>query len=670
MISLESFSNDSSTCSQISVPIETVVKGKVMNCNLSNDERNSKHNCYGSSNGRSFHLVDENEILQIKRLDDFLRKLGCEESSLVKVISIFGNTGEGKSYTLNHAFFGGEEVFRTSASQCSGTLGVWAAYNAPLNAIILDTEGLLGISANQNRRTRLLLKVMAISDVVIYRTRAERLHNDLFQFLGDASTAYKCHFKKELKAASERCGIIGPLSQLGPSVVIFHETQHTEILKSEKGKDCIEKLKQRFHELHYSCDAFSSLSYIGTQTIALPTDFSGLIKNIKKQLKNSGVRSARQPGIIYQALQVLNSKFNGEIEKTVIETFPDQYFTCSGRCLSCGVRCQNTMNHQQDNLPHHSTHRCIYQHQFDNRTFTCKACFEQGRTTIVLPKTAASSDSAWLGFAKYAWSGYVLECEVCGIIYRSRQYWYGNRDPVETVVRTEIHHVWPGSNPTFNATQNAAQKVIDGVNYLSSTVTTMGAAPTKKLSTWMADCIAPPYWKPNSEITKCSNCKEVFGPTDDKHHCRACGDGFCEDCSNYFRPVPERGWGPAPVRVCKACKDASQLDLDESASEDEIMARKIGEMLQSTIGTVASAIDYPLGMIKDSARPAYWVPDEDILECHVCNTPFTSKLIKHHCRACGKGVCDACSPDLKPVPLRGWDNPVRVCKTCVKDGDL
>ena len=88
----------------------------------------------------------------------------------------------------------------------------------------------------------------------------------------------------------------------------------------------------------------------------------------------------------------------------------------------------------------------------------------------MVPKTTASSDSPWFGLAIYAWSGwenqtcfwkermclnptsatdfslcrYVIECPNCAVIYRSRQYWYGNQDPVETVVRTEIQHVWPG----------------------------------------------------------------------------------------------------------------------------------------------------------------------------------------------------------------------------------
>ena len=41
----------------------------------------------------------------------------------VKVLSIFGNTGDGKSFTLNHTFFGGENVFLTSSSQAAGTFG-------------------------------------------------------------------------------------------------------------------------------------------------------------------------------------------------------------------------------------------------------------------------------------------------------------------------------------------------------------------------------------------------------------------------------------------------------------------------------------------------------------------------------------------------------------------
>ena len=53
--------------------------------------------------------------------------------------------------------------------------------------------------------------------------------------------------------------------------------------------------------------------------------------------------------------------------------------------------------------------------------FLCRACDHEGERSVVVPKTSSAKDNTWLGLAKYAWSGYVLECEKCGIIYRSRQ---------------------------------------------------------------------------------------------------------------------------------------------------------------------------------------------------------------------------------------------------------
>jgi len=44
---------------------------------------------------------------------------------------------------------------------------------------------------------------------------------------------------------------------------------------------------------------------------------------------------------------------------------------------------------------------------------------------------------------------YVIECPYCGEIYRSRQYWYGNKNPEDAAVRTEIQHVWPGVSYSY-----------------------------------------------------------------------------------------------------------------------------------------------------------------------------------------------------------------------------
>lgn len=91
-------------------------------------------------------------------------------------------------------------------------------------------------------------------------------------------------------------------------------------------------------------------------------------------------------------------------------------------------------------------------------------------------------------------------------------------------------------------------------------------------------------------------------------------------------------------------------------------------------------------MIKHSARPSYWVPDCDAQQCFICEIPFgtaeelviantnTPQILstegenrRHHCRKCGKGVCNNCSKNQMPVPERGWIDSVRVCDACISD---
>uniref|UniRef100_A0A3B5AKG0 Zinc finger FYVE domain-containing protein 1-like n=1 Tax=Stegastes partitus TaxID=144197 RepID=A0A3B5AKG0_9TELE len=577
---------------------------------------------------RSFLLVDEQENLQVK-LANFVERLGCADVAGVKVLSIFGNTGDGKSHTLNHILFGGESVFYTSKSPSSCTVGVWAAYNPSLSLVALDTEGLLGAAANQNQRMRLLLKVLAVSDIVVYRTRAERLHNDMFHFLSSASGAYLRHFTPELRALSSRCGLDVPLSSLGPAVIVFQETTHTQLLgqDSKVPGHADTLLQKRFHDLNLGTEAFSSVQYVGTQTITPPTEYSRLLEAVEQQVKNTHTRSPRQPGIVFHALEALSERFCGELSEdkmTLYSFFPDEYFTCSAVCLSCNIRCKNGMNHLRDRVPHMADGLCQYAHQFNNKVLICKRCYEGGREVIVVPKTSASTDNPWFGLAKYAWSGYVLECGSCGVIYRSRQYWMGNQDPESGVVRSEVKHVWEGSDTFLTNHQNAAQRVLDGMNYMIQSVSEYGTGPTKAVTAWLTDQVAPPYWRPNAEITvSMKNFKMQHDPK--TVYRRA---GLCK--------VEPRG----------------------------LIARKVTEVAQSTLDMVTTAVDYPLCFVKDVARPDYWVPDQNITQCHQCSKTFTAAMSKHHCRACGQGVCGPCSTHSRPVPSRGWDHPVRVCDSC------
>lgn len=87
-------------------------------------------------------------------------------------------------------------------------------------------------------------------------------------------------------------------------------------------------------------------------------------------------------------------------------------------------------------------HRCKYQNQYDNLIYICKKCYSNGKEVKVTSRIQTHNDKSWYGLAVYAWYGSIIECPHCGEIYRSRQYWYGNKDPEEVAVCTEITHVW------------------------------------------------------------------------------------------------------------------------------------------------------------------------------------------------------------------------------------
>jgi hypothetical protein len=66
-------------------------------------------------------------------------------------------------------------------------------------------------------------------------------------------------------------------------------------------------------------------------------------------------------------------------------------------------------------------------------------------------------------------------------------------------------------------------------------------------------------WIPDSERIRCAGCNQAFNLFRRKHHCRQCGDIFCDDCSKKTKALshPARkdanDNGAGPYRVCDNC---------------------------------------------------------------------------------------------------------------------
>ncbi|RDL36873.1 uncharacterized protein BP5553_06225 [Venustampulla echinocandica] len=106
------------------------------------------------------------------------------------------------------------------------------------------------------------------------------------------------------------------------------------------------------------------------------------------------------------------------------------------------------------------------------------------------------------------------------------------------------------------------------------------------------------------------------------------------------------------------------------------------------------------GAERESVMPR-WQPDAEVTICPICGTQFSFFIRKHHCRKCGRVVCNSCSPhritiphpyivrppteDAPPTPLTrdsarssisaefrgiGGGERVRLCNPCVPDPNV
>ncbi|XP_062238684.1 FYVE, RhoGEF and PH domain-containing protein 6-like [Platichthys flesus] len=142
----------------------------------------------------------------------------------------------------------------------------------------------------------------------------------------------------------------------------------------------------------------------------------------------------------------------------------------------------------------------------------------------------------------------------------------------------------------------------------------------------------------------------------------------------------------AGMKVSKPSQEAYQNELNiESVERSFILSAGSATERDEWLEAIAKAIDdytkkkitftssrsqeeYQAEGVLDSGAPLgskapIWIPDLRATMCMMCTCEFTLTWRRHHCRACGKVVCQACSANKYYLEYLK-NQPARVCDHC------
>ncbi|XP_076905363.1 protein FREE1-like [Bidens hawaiensis] len=166
----------------------------------------------------------------------------------------------------------------------------------------------------------------------------------------------------------------------------------------------------------------------------------------------------------------------------------------------------------------------------------------------------------------------------------------------------------------------------------------------KGLGDWM-NIIKPPneekdHWVPDEAVTKCTGCGSDFSAFNRKHHCRNCGDIFCDKCTHGRIALTSEENAPQ-VRVCDRCmlevthrlSSAKEAAASRSSGlqSHEDLAKKLQEELERNHkSSSGSKFEVSSRQMKEVACPTCTVhlqvqvpsSGSETIECGVCQHPF------------------------------------------------
>ena len=83
----------------------------------------------------------------------------------------------------------------------------------------------------------------------------------------------------------------------------------------------------------------------------------------------------------------------------------------------------------------------------------------------------------------------------------------------------------------------------------------------------------------------------------------------------------------------------------------------------SSNGQCSSSVQYFAGGGAGARIAPVWMPDNAAKMCMRCSRKFNLLRRRHHCRSCGRVVCDSCTQDRRVLPHIHMTKQQRICGT-------
>ncbi|KAI3699346.1 hypothetical protein L2E82_43598 [Cichorium intybus] len=146
------------------------------------------------------------------------------------------------------------------------------------------------------------------------------------------------------------------------------------------------------------------------------------------------------------------------------------------------------------------------------------------------------------------------------------------------------------------------------------------------------------HWVPDEASTKCTACNTYFGAFVRRHHCRNCGDIFCDKCTQGRIALTSEA-NAQQVRVCDQClaevtqrlSHANELTGKASGfNRHEDLAKKLQEEMEKKRKNTESKSNVADARMKEVECPTCTVhlqvevpvSGSKTIECSVCQHPF------------------------------------------------